>query len=501
MRLFGAARWAWVALFIPALVTPVLAAPKIGVESYYNQCKTLYAKRVLDAAQSTCDLALTVNPEHLPSLKLMSRILLEQNNTAKAAGYLNQLANLAPEDSESKLLRAKNQLVLGKAGEAYNLLGGVGGTEAALVRAEAQEVLGQYEDALSSYRQAFTLVDGRLGAARMSQRLGKLEEGIAVLSNTTRESLFKAELQWAKGQLADSAQNLESVLPRLGPLESDYTRTLNLLAMVYYGQGDTKKGGLVLRQLAARSSLPTILLGYIWPWIAAFVIYLGLILFGESQIEPMRTVELSDEVRHGPGSLHIWMIGSALIAAVASAWIGQSLYSNWLAAFTPVQSEVARTLFYLFLGLAAAIILYIRTGLKPIQKLLEQRQTWVEGVSAGVGLVVLLLGYGYLRNTLGLGSLPLNYAVFVGFALLELVIQGVGSGLLQDRYRQLTNLMIPILFALAIPGPTLYFAVAAFLLAWLRRRTKGALAGMVAWLVAGVIVSLISNLPFVRTLL
>jgi hypothetical protein len=391
--------------------------------------------------------------------------------------------------------------MLGKAGEAQALIGGMGGVEAALVRAQAQENLGNYEGALVSYRQAYSLVDGRLGAARMSQRLGKLEEGIAVLNNTTRESLLKAELQWAKGQLGDSARNLESVLPRLGPLESDYTRTLNLLAMVYYGQGNTQKGGLVLRQLATRSSLPTILLAYIWPWIAAFVIYLGLILFGESQIEPMRTVELTDEVRYGPGSLHLWIIGSVLIAGLASAWIGQSLYSNWLAAFTPVQSEVARTMFYLFLGLGAVIIAYMRTGIKPLKKLLEQRQTWVEGVSAGLGLVVLLLGYGYLRNSLGLGSLPLNYAVFVGFALIELVIQGIGSGILQDRYRQLTRLMIPILFALAIPGPTLFFAVAAFFLAWLRHRTKGALAGMVAWLVAGLIVSLIGNLPIVRTLL
>jgi tetratricopeptide (TPR) repeat protein len=498
MRLSGATRWVWVAIFILATV-PTLA--KTGVSGYYAQCQTLYAKKVLDAAQSTCQLALTLDPDHLPSLKLISRILLEQNNPAKAASYLSKLATLAPTDPESRLLRAKSHLRAGKAGEAYGLLRGIGGSEAALLRAEAQETLGQYEEALNSYRQAFTLVDGRLGAARMSQRLGKLEDGIAVLSNTTREALLKAELQWAKGQLGSAAKNLESVLPRLGPLDPDYTRTLNLLAMVYYGQGNTQKGGLVMRQLASRSSLPTILLGYIWPWIAAFVIYLGLILFGESQIEPMRTVELTDEVRHGPGSLHLWILGSVLIAGVASAWIGQTLYSNWLAAFTPVQSDVARTLFYVILGVAGAVILYTRTGLKPLQKLLEQRQTWVEGVAAGLGLVALLLVYGYVRNNLGLGSLPLNYAVFVGFAFLELVIQGVGSGILQDRYRQLTNLMIPILFALAIPGPTLYFAVAAFLMAWLRRRTRGALAGMVAWLVAGIIVSLISSIPLVRTLL
>lgn len=82
-----------------------------------------------------------------------------------------------------------------------------------------------------------------------------------------------------------------------------------------------------------------------------------------------------------------------------------------------------------------------------------------------------------------------------------MVIRGVGYPIYKERYKELSNFMIPVLFALAIPGPTIFFLMASLFLGWLYMRTKGALAGATAWVLAGLILALVANMPLVRTLL
>jgi len=93
------------------------------------------------------------------------------------------------------------------------------------------------------------------------------------------------------------------------------------------------------------------------------------------------------------------------------------------------------------------------------------------------------------------------YPIFLGLALLEVVIRGVGSSLFSERYKELGPLMVTLLFALAIPGPTVFFLMASFFLGWLYIRTRGALAGATAWVLAGLILTLVADTPLARTLL
>jgi hypothetical protein len=157
--------------------------------------------------------------------------------------------------------------------------------------------------------------------------------------------------------------------------------------------------------------------------------------------------------------------------------------------------------FYLLYGAFTLLIAWRSVGRQGLTTVLGPRNAWVEGSWAGLVLLVLLVLYGYIAKPLGLGNLNALYPVFFGLALLEVVIRGLGYGFFRERYRELTSFMVPLLFALAIPGPTLYFLLSSIFLGWLFRRTRGALAGAVAWVVAGIILALVGSLPLMRTLL
>lgn len=473
---------------------------QLDANGYYSQCKALYDQRVLDSAQATCQLALAADPQHIPSLKVLSRIALDRSDLAGAQSYLGQLSSLAPSDPEVLYLQAKGKLLEGRPREALQLLPPIPSTEVILTKARTFELLGRYEDAYDTYRRATSSPDARLGAARLAEKLGRPGEAIGWLSDTPKEQLAKARLMWLSGQTHEAAKALEGVLPRLGPLEGDYTKTLGLLAMVYYGQGENNKGALVLRQLSSRTSLPSALLNKVWPWLAVFLLYLALILYGESRIEPMRTVEMTSENRYGPGTLHLWMMASLLIAGFLASAMGYVLYNNLLSLFTPVQGAVVRPVFYLLLGCFALLFALRVANLKGLQQALGPTNTWAEGIWAGVLLLVLLGLYSAVAEPLKLSSVSTLYPVFFGIALLEIVIRGFGYPVFQERYRELANFMMPLLFALAIPGPTLYFLFASIFLGWLYRRSSGALPGAVAWIVVGIVFALISNLPIIRTL-
>ncbi|PZA08516.1 MULTISPECIES: lipopolysaccharide assembly protein LapB [unclassified Meiothermus] len=472
----------------------------LGPQKYHQQCQGLYAQGDLNSAQATCELALVADPEYLPSLKLLTRIHLERKELAAAKPALEKMDRLAPDDPEVRLLTGWARLLEGRPADALVFLGSQSSTKALVLRGQALEALGRYEEALPVYLQATADAEGRLGAARLYQRLGRLQEGISLLGNSPAESIFRAELQWEAGQLGEAAAGLEATLPRLGPLEPDYNRALGLLAMIYYGQGDWSKGGLVLRQLSARVGLANELFLRTWPWLLTFLVFLGLILYGESRIEPMRTVEMSNEPTYGPGTLYLWLIGSLALAAIASGWIGFSLYHNWLAIFTPVQSEFIRPIFYLLLGALALLMTYYRLR-RRLALHLGNPRGWIEGLWAGAVLLGMAGLYSLVRKPLGLGEIPPMFLTFVGWALLEPVLRGVAIDALRERYKELALPLAPLLGALAVPGPTLFLVAAGFLLGWLRKRAGGVWGGVAAWVLVGIILALIGHLPLVRTVL
>lgn len=482
-------------------LSALTASAQLSADGYYIQCRVLYERGLRDSARATCQLALVVEPNHLPSIKLLGRIFLEENNPGSAQPFVQQMVRLSPQDPEVALLDARFMLLQGRPADALARLPPGLNTEALILRGYINETLGRYEEAYATFLRATASEQGRLGAARLAERLGRPQEALGLLGNSPKEELARARLMWLSGDPRAAAAALEEVLPHLGPMENDYTRTLGLLAMVYYGLGEFDKGSLVLRQLSTRMSLPSNLLSMVWPWLLLFLLYLGLVLYGESRIEPMRTVEIGNERRFGPGSIHLWLILAMVLAGLAAVGIGQLLYQNLLALFTPLQGQIVRPVFYFLFGVFALLITYQSFSREGMLNALGPRSSWVEGTWAGLILLALLVLYSYIAKPLGLSGLDTMYPIFFGLALLELVIRGVGYPVFKERYKELSAFMIPALFALAIPGPTLFFLMASLFLGWLYMRTRGALAGATAWVVAGLVLALVANLPLTRTLL
>ena len=473
----------------------------MGVSDYYSQCQNLYGRGAIDTAQSACQLALSVEPNHLPSLKLLARSYLDREQTLEASGFIEQAVLLAPNDPEVQFLSAKTRLLQGNPNQALVALPNSSSSEVLLVRGLALEQLGRYEEALRVFQQNSNNAQARLGIARLSEQLGRPKDGLIQMGNTPAERLAAARLHWLAGHPQEAARTLEALLPRLTPSDAIYTQTLGLLANVYYGQGDLDKGGLVIRQLSSRTSLPSSLLSKTWPWILVFLAFLGIVLYGESRIEPMRTIELTNERRYGPGSLYVWLLVGLVVAGLVAVVLGQVMYQNLLAVFTPVQGQFVQPIAYLLLGVVAFLITMQAIGRENLNKTLGPRSGWSEGLWAGVVLLIILGVYGTLGRSLDLSTLTLMYPVFFGLALLELVVRGAGTQLLSERYKNLGIYIVPLVFALFIPGPTVYFLLASAFLGWLHKRTGGATAGAIAWVVLGLIIAVISNLPAVRTLL
>jgi tetratricopeptide (TPR) repeat protein len=469
---------------------------QVGGNAYYAQCLALFQKGDLVGAAPICQLALVADPQSLPALKLLGRIELELGNLDAARRDLRALRQLDPQGQETLVLEAQLKLAEGQPETALSLLPMTDTPEILSLRAQALADLGHYNQAFEDYRRASVLPEARLGAARMAEQLGHPLEGASLLGTSPEEELLKARLLFEGGMLQQAASLLEGDLNRLDPLSGAYTRALALLAEIYAGEGNWTQANLVLGQLSSHVSLLALLLQRIWPWLVALLLFFGLLLMGESRIEPMRTVELVEEVRQGPGTIYLWLMISLLLALILTALLGHWLYGNWLAAFTPVQADLLRSLFYLLLGGVAFLIAFRWAGAAQLD--FGSPRRWVEGVWAGAFLLLLLFLYGPVRRALGLGGMPILYPAFVGLALLEPVIQGLARRSLEERYQRLSLVLTPLLFALVALDPTLYLFMAGLFLGWLRQRTRGVLAGMTAWVVAGVILSLVANLAWVR---
>jgi tetratricopeptide (TPR) repeat protein len=453
-------------------------------QDYYNRCERLYQQGALESAQVTCELALVSDPAHRPSLRLLTRIHLEKGEAAQAEAYLERLGD----DPEAPLLRARLLLLKGRPAEVLSLPLPEG-PEGRLLRALALEGLKRYEEALGEAQGLPPTLEVRLLLARLYLALGRPEEGLAVLGSSLEERLERGRLLFLTGKPREAIRLLEEVLPELAGRPGLQRRALATLVLAYLGQGDLARSQAALAQLSGLVNLPGLFLERAWPWLLVFLVFLGLILLGESRIEPLRTVEMVENPLPGPGSLYLFLLLALLLALGVAVLLGKALFANALALLTPYQQDQVLPSFYLFLGLFLflGLLLWQR---KRLPQVLGPPQGFVEGFWVGPLLVLLLLAYGLLRPFLGLSTLPLNLLTFLGLALMEPFFRGFVPLVLKERYRDLAPHLSVFLFALALPGPTLLFLLLGAAL-YLAKERAGSLLGLsLGWVVAGVVLAL-----------
>ena len=464
-------------------LSPALAQ---GAEEYFARCQRLYQRGALDSAQATCELALTSDPEHRPSLLLLARIHLERGDLAQVEGYLGRLGD----EPEAQLLRARLLLQKGQAAEVLRL-SLPPGPEANLLQAMALEALRQYEEALRLAQGLPSTPEARLLLSRLHLALGRPQEGLTFLGSTLVERLERGRLLFLSGKPQEAIPILEGLLPELSTQPGLQGQALSLLALAYLGQGQLAQGQAALKQLSALENLPARFLAQAWPWLLVFLAFLLLVLLGESRIEPLRTLEVVEDPLPGPGSLYLTLLGSLLLALLLAAFLGKTLFANALALITPYQKELILPSFYLFYGLLLfASLLLQRPFRKRLSALLGPWSSWIEGFWVGPALVLLLFFYGWIRDTLGLGTLPLNLLAFLGLALMEPFFRGLVPLVLKERYKDLHPYLAVLLFALAVPGPTFLLILLGTGLLWAKERVEGTLGLALGWVVAGVILAL-----------
>lgn len=451
-------------------------------QEYSARCLRFYQTGALESARATCELALASEPGFKPALRLLVRIHLEEGNLAGARAYLERLG----EDPEAPLLRGRLYLLEGRFREALGLP--LPETpEGRFLRARALEGLKRYEEALKEAEGLPPTGEVRLLSARLLLALGRPEEALGRLGRGLEEEVLRGRLLFLLGRPGEAAALLEEVLPRLTQSPALYREALATLTQAYLGQGDWGRGLAALGQLSQVVNLPALFLAKAWPWLLALLLFLVLVLYGESRIEPLRTVEMVPEAWPGPGTLLLQAL-AALALAVALFW-GKGVYGNLFALATPHQAGEVLPLFYLTYGLLLlGVVLLFHRPLLP--RLLGPWPAWTEGFPVGVLLLLFLFLFGLVRPYLGLPTLPLHLLTFLGLSLMEPFFRGLVPRAYGERYRELGPHLSALLYPLLLPGPTVLLLLLSAGLLWLRPRVQGTLGLGLGFVVAGVVLAL-----------
>jgi tetratricopeptide (TPR) repeat protein len=505
----------WILGFMGLLLSLALGQFNPGPAEYYAQCRSLYDEQVLTGARAACELSLVADPEYVPALKLLVRVHLDEGNLEDAGELLDRLKKLAPDDLVTRTLEARYLLEKGRPAEALDLVAHVPGPEAAWVKGRALEALGRFQEALEAYREAAILGEerARVDAAALLERTGDPDAALEELRDSDDPKLlpFKGRLLWSAGRLPEAAEALERALAELPSTDARYTEALSTLVRVYYGMGDTRRGGLALGQLTGRKNLVAELLRAGWLWLLGLVVLVGLHLYGESRIEPISTLEVRTDDAWGVGRVYGVLALAWLLGAAVAVGVGWYLYHNWLAAFTPVQAQVVRPLFYLVAALVLAVFGW--SALRPDEEdgapsPLGKRESWIEGLWVGALLFALLLGYAWLSGrTAWLEPMPFNplrplgALALAALALAEPLLRVRLPASLKLRYGAALAPIFAVLVAgLFLIAPVLLWWVASAALLAVFFRLRGLLPVMTGWAVLALLLLGSAYLPWARAL-
>jgi len=496
------------------LFTTVLAQFNPGPAEYYSQCRALYEEHVLAGASAACELSLVADPDYVPALKLLAQIYLDEGRVDEAGDLLERLSRLAPNDVETLSLNARYLLEKGRYRESLNASEHVPGASASLIRGEALEALGRFDEALKAYREAALLGSdqARIRAALLLERMRRPGEALKEIEHIDDAVVgpLKGRLLLSAGRLPEAAKVLEETLRDLPSTSELYNQTLTTLALAYYGMGDFRRGRLVLAQLGHNADLVGNFFKTIWLWLLGMVLLVGLHLFAESRIEPISTLEVREDYTWGVGRLYAAIFFSLVAGAALAVLAGWLRYHNLLAAFTPVQADVVRPVFYLtaafFMGLTAFFVLRHQPENAPSP--LGSRENWIEGLWVGLFLALFILGYAWLRGRMPwLNPMPFNPLLASGavalaaLALAEPLLRVVAANVFKVRYGAgLTPLFTVLVGGLTWLSPVvLWWAVAAFLYA-VKKRLASVWPGITGWLVAAIVLLLAGFFPSVWAL-
>jgi tetratricopeptide (TPR) repeat protein len=502
-------------------------------QDQYNKCAEFFQQKLYDAADNACRLAEIQQLNYSDSLHLHARVALRTNNISAAQSFIDAARQADPSNPQNDVIGAEIVLQNNKFEEAYQLaqtalqnprLSLKSKVLAYKIIAQTSQLSGNESESLSAYREALSLdssdTEARLALAQLMVKSDPKAAENLLRSSPNRPPEIQAEYgrtQWIAGNLPGAIQTLEQVASNPGAFSRDrglYQRALGALAYAYYGMGNVSEGSRVLTQTSNSNNIFALLIGKTLPWLIALVALLVAHLVGESQIEPLSTIEIQEGPRPWTvANIYSHLIVSVLVGGTAALIGGKLLYGNYLALFTPVQGDVARDLFFGFFAITLLGLSWYttqRNGWKAAQLLIGKfsPSQIAEGIVLGVVITVLTLGYQYGAKTLHFTGFYLHLEYWRLSALLpilllpltEIFFRAFAVFPIEKRYGQtLGAVVLVLLFAVTFASPVILLVFIGAGVLYYTNREKSVIPAIIGQLVFYVALVFLLSVPIVRT--
>ena len=501
-------------------------------QDQYNKCAEFFQQKLYGAADNACRLAEIQQLGYSDSLRLHARVALRMNNISAAQGFVDQARLSDPTNPQNDVIGAEvvlqnldferaNQLAqtalqnprlsLKSKVLAYKII------------AQTSQQAGLETESMAAYRNALDLdssdTEARLALSQIMVKTDPKAAENLLRNSPSRPPEVQAEYgrtQWIAGNLPGAIQTLEQVASNPGAFAQDrplYQRALGALAYAYYGTGNISEGSRVLTQTSNSNNVFALVVGKTLPWLIALVALLVTHLVGESQIEPLSTIEIQDGPRPWTvANVYSHLIVSVLVGSTAALIGGRLMFGNYLALFTPVQGNVARDVFYGFFAITLVGLSWYTTQKNgwDARKLLLGAVTptlVVEGLVVGVGITVLAVAYQYVAKLLHFPGFYIHLEYWRLTALIpilllpltEIFFRAFAVFPIEKRYGQTTGAaVLVLLFAVTFAAPIVLLVLIGAGILYYTNREKSVVPAIVGQLVFYIVLLVLLSVPTVR---
>ncbi len=537
-RLRGPVAWRLALTLLITLVASSVSAQVFSSERYFQECLRFEIGGDLTTARQSCLSALEVDGQRVDVQLALGRIEFALGEFGSAESRLMRVRPQL-EGAEVDVLLAEIMVAGGRPDEARTYVGTARSklqqrpdlrltARLAFLEGRVGEADGELEAALAGYQRAIDAngieLAYRLADATLRWRTGDLAgaeqqlRDYEIVTGNVRSAEVKAllgRIAWAMGRADEAIGNVETALALRDLRDSSgQAADLQVLAILYYGQGDLQRGGLALREATTRGNLLTQFAGNTVLWMLALFVLLALHLIGESRRNAEVTPQAEGPKRWTVGMAYGVLGTSALVGLAAAVIYGVVVYGNLLALLTPHQQHEARAAYLILFASTAALLAWQRTralGWNARQRLAGQADGVAAGIVVGALLLAVMLGYLiYVPRGGWAGPFfldlawptPLRFAALAVVPIAEFYFRGFLRPALEERYGAGPSVvMMALVWSLAFATPIAALLPIGLALAEIDRRRPNGLTAVVALWIAwiGLAVTVLIA-PYVRGL-
>jgi hypothetical protein len=527
---------------VPALVVVLLAsiawAQVFSSERYYQQCLGFEAGGDLTTARQSCLSALEVDGDRTDVQLALGRIEFALGELGSAESRLMRLRSQL-EGAEVDVLLAEILVAGDRADEARSFVSSARSklqqrpdlrlaARLAFLEGRIAEEDGEMNAALAGYQRAIDAngieLAYRLADANLRWRTGDLDgaarqlRDYEIVTGDVRSPEVKSllgRIAWAQGRADDAVGHIETALALRDLRDSSgQAADLQVLSILYYGQGDLQRGGLALREATLRGNLLTAFGGNTVLWLLALFVLLALHLIGESRRNDEVTPQAEGPKRWTVGAAYGVFFAAALMGLASAVIYGVVVYGNLLALLTPHQQHEARAVYLIMFAVVASLLAWQRTralGWNARQRLAGSADGVAAGIVVGALVYAVMLGYLiYVPRGGWAGPFfldlawptPMRFAALAVVPIAEFYFRGFLRPAIEERYGAgLSVAIMALVWALALATPVAALVPIGLALAEIDRRRPNGLTAVVALWIAwlGLAVTVLIA-PYVRGL-